>query len=255
MIGKIATLSLYGIYAQTVTVEADIFSGLPYFGIVGLAEMEVKEARERIRSAIRHSGYTFPMHRIIINLAPAGLRKESNSFDLPMACAILVASGLIKPGNLEKYFVLGELSLTGEVRPVKGIVSFLIEAKKQGRVVMLPRGNEAEAQSIGFENYIPIDHLEDIVQFSESGKMPQKGEIKEVVEAQVEVVDFSEISGQSESKRALEIAAAGGHNIILSGSPGTGKSMLAKALPGILPDLSVEEYIEVLQIYSSSSKN
>lgn len=255
MIGKIATLSLFGIYAHTVTVEADIFSGLPYFGIVGLAEMEVKEARERIRSAIRHSGYTFPMHRIIINLAPAGLRKESNSFDLPMACSILVACGVIKPGILEKYFILGELSLTGEVRPVRGIVSFLIEAKKQGRIVMLPRGNEAEAQSIGFENYIPIDHLQDIVHFSESRKEPKKGVVQDIIETNLVVIDFSEISGQSESKRALEIAAAGGHNIILSGSPGTGKSMLAKALPGILPDLTTEEYIEVLQIYSSSSKN
>lgn len=249
---KINSVGLFGINAYMIEVEADISTGLPRFDIVGLPDSSVSESRERVRSAIKNCGFDFPVSRITVNLAPADFRKEGSVYDLPILISLLVASKQLKC-NIEKSAFLGEVSLSGEVRKVNGILPMVIEAKNKGLdSIYVPECNAYEASVVEGIDVYPVSHIRDLI--SHLNKqiviVPTKFIGFENYEYSIDVPDFSEVKGQYEAKRALEVAASGGHNVMMIGSPGSGKSMLAKRLPSILPDMSFEESISTTQIYS-----
>lgn len=256
MLAKVLSCALAGISGYIVDIEIDINSGIPSFDIVGLPDTAVKEARERVRSAIKNSGYTYPLGRITINLAPADTKKEGVYFDLAIATALLCASGQVSDTvqNYKKYIFLGELSLDGSVRRLNGIMPIIISALQQGYTrFILPKSNCKEASYIdGIELY-GVSTLREAVEFL-SGTMPLQAEVHNSFSGTPTKnrynLDFSEVKGQSMAKRALEIAVAGGHNIIMIGPPGAGKTMLAKCVPTIMPPMSFEEAIEVTKIHS-----
>jgi magnesium chelatase family protein len=254
MLARVLSACLQGIEAALVSVEVDVASGLPAFNMVGLPDAAIRESRDRVRSAIKNSGFVFPMERITVNLAPADLRKEGASFDLPIALGILAATGLIKGERLARFLFLGELSLDGEVRPVKGALPMTLACRREGIVgLILPPGNAPEASVVEGVMAIPVATLSQAVEF-----LCGEREIEPVTADPAALlshdpgdeVDFAEVRGQSHAKRALEIAAAGGHNVIMVGPPGAGKTMLARRLPTILPPLSLDEAIEVSTIWS-----
>ncbi|MCX8021857.1 MAG: YifB family Mg chelatase-like AAA ATPase [Syntrophorhabdaceae bacterium] len=254
MISKIFTATVSGIDGIKVDVEVDISFGLPAFNIVGLPEASIKESKERVRSAIRNAGFDFPNDRITVNLAPADVRKEGSSFDLPIALGLLTSMGILKQETLRDYLFTGELSLDGKIKGIKGILPMAMLAHKEGfRSIVVPYENGNEATLVKHIKVLGSKHLLDLVHFLRGeGELQEfvKTEGMEVLPPSGEDLDFADIKGQSQAKRALEISASGGHNLLMIGPPGSGKTMLARRLPSILPPLSYEEIIETTRIHS-----
>ncbi|HNT43596.1 MAG TPA: YifB family Mg chelatase-like AAA ATPase, partial [Syntrophorhabdaceae bacterium] len=254
MIARIPTATVYGIDGIKIDVEVDIAYGLPAFNIVGLPEASVKESKERVRSAIKNAGFEFPGDRITINLAPADVRKEGASFDLPIAVGILAAMGALKREVVEGHLIAGELSLDGSVKPVRGILPVALLTRQEGiGTIVVPVGNGREASVVRDITVLGADHLLEIFHYfkGEGDLVAFTGDGCGIDSAlPCDDTDFSDIRDQGQAKRALEVAAAGAHNIIMVGPPGSGKTMLSRCLPTIMPALGYAEAVETTKIHS-----
>ena len=254
MLAKVLSSAVLGVDAYQVEVEVDISQGLPSFTTVGLPETAVKESKERVKSAITNSGYRFPDDRIIVNLAPAHIKKEGTGFDLPIALGILSATGIIPAENTSDFLAMGELSLDGRIKPVKGSLSMALAARQTGRkCIFVPYDNGKEAAVVSGIAVLPAKTLAEVIAHLRGYNRlePRVADVDEVLTCEGNhEIDYNEVLGQGHAKRALEIAAAGGHNLVMIGPPGSGKTMLARRLPTILPPISFEEAIETTKVYS-----
>ena len=257
MLSQIKSSGLLGVNGVIVTVEIDISRGLPSYSLVGLPDAGIKESKDRVFSAIKNNGFKYPMERITINLAPADLKKEGPAFDLAIALGILNASEQLNWEHPEDYLIIGELSLSGEIRSVNGVLPMVLAAKEAGiSNILVPFENRHEAAVVQNVDVFPVKDFDEAVSFIKKELIIDSFKVDLnmllALESSSHAIDFSDVRGQDQGKRALEIAAAGAHNVMMSGPPGSGKTMLAKGFPSILPDLTIDEALEITKIHSIS---
>lgn len=257
MVNKVTTATVIGLDAYKVSVETDVLNGLPGVSIVGLPDASINEARDRVRSAIKNSGFTFPLKKVVINLAPADLKKEGSNFDLPIAVGLLIEEGVLEEENVKDYAFIGELSLDGTLRGVTGVLPLILGLKNAGiKNIFVPKINAVEAALAGGVNVLGAEKLADVVNhFTDSPIKSTEIDINKYLCEGIKqeyIYDFKDVKGQQKAKRALEIAAAGAHNMLMIGSPGSGKTLMAKCFASILPPLELLEALELTKIYSIS---